>query len=282
MVTKLIVDGNFWQVLLWFIIYCFLGWIWESIYRSIRLRRIINSGFLVGPYIPIYGFGAMLFVILLHFTTNPIELFFIGGISAMVLEYFTSWLLEVIFHARWWDYTGRFGNINGRVTLSSFLAFGFFAMIMPFVHLQVGGIVASIPDPWLEIIVIVMAFFMISDTITTCSGLAKFNKVLYHYQREIDRHTALFLDFIRKGSQSFIMKYTNDKHRDRKVLTYVQRRTIMTFPSFNSTRYPEALKRIEELFATVNQKFKETQYKPEKVKKPRIKKSKTKKKPASS
>lgn len=75
----LIIDGNFWQILLWFFIYCFLGWIWESIYRTIRLRRIINSGFLVGPYIPIYGFGAMLFIILMHFTTRPVELFFIGG-----------------------------------------------------------------------------------------------------------------------------------------------------------------------------------------------------------
>ena len=274
MINNLLVDGNFWQIILSFIIYWVIGWVWESLYRSIRLRRIINSGFLVGPYIPIYGFGAMLFVILLHFTTNPIELFFIGGISAMVLEYFTSWLLEVIFHARWWDYTGRFGNINGRVTLSSFLAFGFFAMVMPYVHQQVSGVVASIPDPWLEIIVIVMAFFMISDTITTCSGLARFNKVLRRYQKEIDRHTARFLDFVRKGRQSFEMRFTKGDHRARSVLTYIQRRTIMTFPSFNSTLYPEAFKRIEELFATVNQKFKDTQYKP--------KKSKTKKKPASS
>ena len=135
----LIIDGNFWQILLWFFIYCFLGWIWESIYRTIRLRRIINSGFLVGPYIPIYGFGAMLFIILMHFTTRLVESLFIGGSLAYALEYVTSWLLEIIFLARWWDYSTRIGNIKGRICLFGFLGFGAAAVIMPHIQTQVGA-----------------------------------------------------------------------------------------------------------------------------------------------
>jgi len=285
----LIIDGDFWQILLWFFIYCFLGWIWESIYRTIRLRRIINSGFLVGPYIPIYGFGAMLFIVLMHFTTRPVELFFIGGSLACTLEYVTSWLLEIIFHARWWDYSTQICNIKGRICLSGFLGFGAAAVIMPYIQTQVGGITANIISPWLQIVDIFIALVILGDTITTCRGLVKFNKVLSRYQKEIDRHTASFLNFVRKGKRSFEMHFTRGRHRPRSVLTFIQRRTIMTFPNFDSTLYPDALKRVEALFATVNQKFKNTQYKPEmekaqkaKAKRKHNTKKSDKKKPASS
>ena len=103
------------ELFIWFIIYSFLGWLWEEIICSIQARKLVSRGFMSGPYCPIYGFGALIYLVLMHFTERPVELFFLGGILACTLEYITSYLMEKLFKARWWDYSKRFLNINGRV-----------------------------------------------------------------------------------------------------------------------------------------------------------------------
>ena len=259
MFNQLIIDGNFWQVCFWFFAYCFLGWIWESAYRTWRLRRIVNSGFLVGPYIPIYGVGGLFYILLLHFTTRPVELFFLGAVIACILEYLTSYAMERIFHARWWDYSEDFGNINGRVTLKAAFAFGLAAVAVPYVQPFVGGLAASIATPWLEIIVITLIFIMAGDLYSTVRDLAKLNKTLKKYQKEIDHHTASFFDIVRKNRHRYQMHMNGGKAND---LTYVQRRTIWTWPGFDSTKYPEALQRLIHFYARVNQRFRDAQYRP--------------------
>ena len=114
----------------WFLIYSVLGWIYESTLRSIIHSRWYNSGFLNGPYIPIYGFGAILDIFLLGGLKDPFEIFLLSGILNCILEYVTSWGMEKLFHARWWDYSGKFLNLNGRVCLLGFLAFGSFATVV--------------------------------------------------------------------------------------------------------------------------------------------------------
>ncbi|MBQ8157129.1 putative ABC transporter permease [Candidatus Saccharibacteria bacterium] len=233
----LVIDGNFFHVAAWFFIYCFLGWLWESAYRSYIHHRPINSGFLVGPYIPIYGFGALLYIGLLHFTTRPVELFFLGGLLACSLEFITSWLLEKIFHARWWDYSERFGNINGRVCVTGYLAFGAFAVLLPIVHRLIGVLVANIASPWLEIGVMAALLIVLGDTTTTVAGLFKFNKVLSRYQKNLSHH-----------------------------LSFIQRRTLRNFPNFNSIKYPEALHLLNEFYLSINRKLKDHQLAPNKTK----------------
>ncbi len=233
----LIIDGDFFHVTAWFFAYCFLGWLWESAYRSCVHRRVINSGFLVGPYIPIYGFGALLYIGLLHFTTRPVELFFLGGLLACSLEFITSWLLEKIFHARWWDYSKRFGNINGRVCIAGYLTFGAFAVLLPIIQRLIGPLVANIASPWLEISVIAVLLIVLGDTATTVAGLLKFNKVLSRYHKSLS-------------------------HR----LSFIQRRTLRNFPNFNSIKYPEAFRLLNEFYLSINQKLKSHQLSPNKTK----------------
>lgn len=103
-----------------FFIYAILGWIIETTLVSIEKRKFVNRGFLIGPYCPIYGFGGLAITILLkNYTKDPIVLFLMAVIICGTLEYFTSYIMEKIFKARWWDYSAKKYNINGRICLEN-------------------------------------------------------------------------------------------------------------------------------------------------------------------
>ena len=88
------------KLFLWFLLYSFCGWVYESILVSCQERRPVNRGFLNGPLCPIYGVGAVSGVVVLGNIRNPLLLFIIGAVGASILEYFTSWAMEKLFHAR--------------------------------------------------------------------------------------------------------------------------------------------------------------------------------------
>lgn len=92
----------------WFWIYCFLGWVWESCYMSVVEGHPVNRGFVTGPFLTIYGFGALsVYLILRPLAGKWLPLFFCGAILATILEFVTAEVLEAVFHTRWWDYTEK-------------------------------------------------------------------------------------------------------------------------------------------------------------------------------
>ena len=108
-----------------FFIYSIAGWIMESVSISIRNKKITNRGFLIGPYCPIYGWGVVLITILLQKYHDDIPAtFFLSILICGTLEYATSYFMEKIFKARWWDYSTRKFNINGRICLETLIPFG--------------------------------------------------------------------------------------------------------------------------------------------------------------
>lgn len=108
-----------------FFIYAILGWIIETTLVSIEKRKFVNRGFLIGPYCPIYGFGGLAITILLkNYTKDPIVLFLMAVIICGTLEYFTSYIMEKIFKARWWDYSTKRFNLNGRICAETMIPFG--------------------------------------------------------------------------------------------------------------------------------------------------------------
>ena len=119
------------QWIMMFYFYCVAGWVWETLYVSIRKKQWINRGFLYGPWLPIYGTGA----ILILFTTLPFAessflIFLIGMISATALEYVTGAVMEHIFHMRYWDYSEEPLNLNGHICLKVSVAWGFFSLFL--------------------------------------------------------------------------------------------------------------------------------------------------------
>lgn len=135
------------QWALFFYLYSFLGWVWESFYVSVRKHRWVNRGFLNGPLLPIYGFGALaVLVFTLPVAQNPALVFFSGMAVATLLEYATGAVMERLFHLRYWDYSRYHWNLNGYISLPSSLCWGAFSLALIFlIHPAVSGLAAAVP-----------------------------------------------------------------------------------------------------------------------------------------
>lgn len=113
------------KYLLIFFVYSIAGWVMESIRVSIRTKKWVNRGFLIGPYLPIYGVGVDLVTLFLEkYVNDVVTMFFMSMIVCGTLEYCTSYVMEKVFHARWWDYSKRFLNLNGRICIETLVPFG--------------------------------------------------------------------------------------------------------------------------------------------------------------
>lgn len=164
---------------LWFLFYSFVGWMYESILVSCQQHRLVNRGFLNGPLCPIYGTGAILGVAILGNVHNPIIIFLISMVGATILEYTTSWVMEQLFHARWWDYSNFRFNLQGRVCLLGALIFGLGGVgvvlgSQPYVE----RVTDMIPLPMLHTLVTVLALITIIDLAVTVAGMLEFEQVL--------------------------------------------------------------------------------------------------------
>lgn len=150
-----------------FFVYSILGWLMEVIRIFIHNGKLVNRGFLIGPYCPIYGHGVLLMTFLLRKYQNDILATFIFSILICgILEYFTSYFMEKIFHARWWDYTNRKFNINGRICLDNLIAFGILGCIILYItNPVILSLLSKIPNVLLHILSGVLFVVYIADNI---------------------------------------------------------------------------------------------------------------------
>lgn len=153
------------QWLLFFYIYCFIGWCFESTVVSINQKKFVNRGFVRGPFLPIYGSGAIVILI----ATLPIQdnclLTFLGGAAAAtLLEYVTGVCMEALFQVRYWDYSQKKFQFQGHICLSSTLAWGALSILMVnAVHLPIERFVLCIPEQLLNGIVFVFTAVFAAD-----------------------------------------------------------------------------------------------------------------------
>lgn len=152
-----------------FVLYAMMGWIMEIIVCSISENKLVDRGFLIGPYCPIYGVGAITIIFLLHpFTYDPLLIFLFSSIFCAIIEYSTSYIMEKLFNARWWDYSEQLLNLNGRITLKNTIAFGLLGLLLLFfINPSISNIVNKIPDSRLIIITIIIIIMMTIDAIVT-------------------------------------------------------------------------------------------------------------------
>lgn len=135
------------QWLLFFFLYSFLGWIWESGYVSVRKHRWVNRGFMHGPMLPLYGSGAVsVLIITLPVRENLPLVFIMGMIGATLLEFFTGMIMESLFHVRYWDYSHLKFNIKGYICPVASLCWGVFSIMMvKVVHIPIEEVILKIP-----------------------------------------------------------------------------------------------------------------------------------------
>ena len=164
--------------ILFFFIYSFLGWCLEVICKLISEKRFINRGMLIGPICPIYGYGVLIMTLLLQdYLKEPITLFILIIVSCSILEYFTSYFLEKIYHTRWWDYTNRKFNINGRICLETMIPFGVLGiLIMNYGNPLVFRFLNLFSNTTICIVSIILLITYMMDNIISC-------KIIYNIQR---------------------------------------------------------------------------------------------------
>lgn len=154
---RLTYQYTFIQWLLFFFIYCFLGWVWESCYVSAKNREWINRGFLHGPMLPIYGSGAIIVLLCTIGVRDQVILIFIFGMTgATILEYVTGACMERLFRVRYWDYSHMPLNLKGYICLPVSLGWGVFSvLLMRVIHVPIENLVLQIPERIAEVVSVV-------------------------------------------------------------------------------------------------------------------------------
>lgn len=170
----------------------------ESAYVSVTRRKLTNRGFLRGPFLPLYGSGAiMMLVVAMPFQDNIVMVYVAGCIGATVLEYVTGVLMEALFKIRYWDYTEYPLNFQGRVCLGTTLAWGLLTVLLTkILHVPVEGVVLRIPDKallgvTLVVTVIFFADFALSfkaavDLREILKRMEQARKEMVHIQKRLD------------------------------------------------------------------------------------------------
>ena len=166
--------------LLFFFFYAFIGWCAEVAFAAWKSRRFVNRGFLNGPVCPIYGLGVSLAVQLLSPYQSSIPLLFVVSvILCTALEWFTGFLLEKLFHSKWWDYSHLPLNLNGYVCLPFSLLWGVACvLIVKIIHPLVYQMLALIPVPLGVVLLVIFCAVLAADLAVTASSILKLNRQL--------------------------------------------------------------------------------------------------------
>ncbi|MGN0342279.1 MAG: hypothetical protein ACI4DO_05750 [Roseburia sp.] len=171
---------TFYDVVWIFIIYAFLGWCTEVAYAALEHGKFVNRGFLNGPYCPIYGCGVLIVVILLTpLKSNGLILFAGSFLLTSVLEFVTGFVMEKIFHNKWWDYSNEHFNIMGYVCLKFSILWGLACtFIVLILHPVIYGFIHIIPKIIGIVLISIILICFIVDLVVTVSTIIKFNRRL--------------------------------------------------------------------------------------------------------
>lgn len=157
------------QWLFFFFFYSFFGWCYESAYVSIKDKKLVNRGFIRGPFLPLYGTGAiMMLVVSMPFQDNIVFTYLAGCVGATILEYVTGVTMEALFKVRYWDYSNMKFNFQGHICLGATLLWGAMTVLMTrMVHKPVERLAFWLPESALTVVtMIVLVYFIVDFTLS--------------------------------------------------------------------------------------------------------------------
>ncbi|MBE6034582.1 MAG: hypothetical protein E7222_07750 [Clostridiales bacterium] len=229
------------RYIFWLFFYSVIGWVYETILCSVNEKRWINRGFLNGPYCPVYGFGAILDLLVLNDVKGIFMLFLLGAVLTCTLEYFTSWVMEELFQTRWWDYSERKFNFNGRICLAGAMVFGIFTVLLiRILHPEVSGLTNYAPHSFLVAFALIMIPIFIIDCSVTIINVLGFNKKLKIVSIKLQLNEI-------KNQLSQLVEIKMLMRR----LNVQERRLLRAFPRVRSILYNDTLQLIKEAFQNV-------------------------------
>lgn len=208
------------QLLWFFLVYAFLGWLGETALAAARKGRLINRGFLSAPFSPVYGLASVLFALFLpELREDPIFLFLLGMILATALELLTGVLLERIFRQKWWDYSDERWNFQGYICLKYSLIWGVLAVLSLFVfNPLLTRLIALIPRPLGNLLLLILFILLAIDFLGSWAALVQLNGALKE-PTEISRRWKRISNAL-----------------DNAVTRYIQRRMARAYPNLEKER----------------------------------------------
>lgn len=237
------------KILMYFIIYSFFGWVMESVLKTWLQKKPVNSGFLYGPFCPIYGFGAIImFLFLQGFKEKPVLLFVIAFFILSLWEYIVGWALEKIFHTKYWDYTENKFNIKGRVCLMNSLFWGFLGVVfIRYMHPYIIARVDVINQTELVILTVILITIMLVDAIISAIkvndisiSLEKLKEITDSIKEKLEE-----LDKKQINKESIQQTIEDLKYKQTKIKRRLLRRTNRLKKAF-PTMKSDAIEKINE------------------------------------
>jgi len=233
------------NLLFYFLLYSFLGWCLESIYKTILEKKIINSGFLYGPFCPIYGFGAIIMILILQrLSNNIICIFIIGMIILTIWEYLVGVILEKIFKTKYWDYSDKKFNIHGRICLKNSIYWGVLgAVFTMIIHPFVIDKLAKLPTNIIMYTTIMLYMIIFVDATTTITRILFIDKKIQRLS-EISDTIKEKIQELKKSDkrenryeenvQKMIIQLKKEQTRIKTKLYKLAKRLKEAFPSMQS------------------------------------------------
>ena len=238
-----------------FIAYSVIGWIYESTICSINEKKLINRGFLNGPLCPVYGCGALVVIFFLNNKTDDVFILFMSGaILTCIVEYLTSYILEKLFNAKWWDYSDKKFNLNGRICLLGAAVFGILTvLVIKFIHPFIYKIISDFSPIALYITSFIIFIILISDIIFTVYHLLLLNGRLAEIQAKISDYKEEQKLLGEKAKKTFSQwlethyySIEKIKYQIGKIQKLQYKRIFKAFPKLNYTKNKEAFEHIKE------------------------------------
>ncbi len=228
------------RILCYFFAYAVLGYIVEVLYCSIPQKRFVNRGFLYGPYLPIYGFGALFVVYSFSSWADSPLLVFLGAFfGTSMLEYASSMLLEYVFHAKLWDYSTYRANLHGRVCLLNSTLFGLLSLFVFYVlHPRIIRMVGLLDDTGIDVLAKMIVLVLSIDATSSILSMAAFQKQVVEFRirvKEIEEriHLISTMNGI-KALEAFSGKLDTELEELRSRLNASAQRILDAFPSITS------------------------------------------------
>lgn len=172
-----------WLFLFYF--YCFFGWCFESVYVSLKEHRFINRGFMRGPFLPLYGSGAvMMMLVIVPCHGNPILIYLAGCIGATALELITGITMEAIFKVKYWDYSYKKLHYKGYICLSSTIAWGALTLLMNYcLQPFVAGLMKRLPDQVIDYATLFLTFWICLDFVLSFKAAMDLRNILLRMEK---------------------------------------------------------------------------------------------------
>lgn len=252
----------------WFaflIIYSFLGWCIESTIVSVSKRKLVNRGFLTGPFLPIYGFGALTILIsTLLVKDNYVLVYLCGMTAATILEYVTGALMEAIFNMRYWDYSKKKFNINGYICLRSSLFWGVLSVLLVcFIHIPIASFLDELPPLGLKAVLAVAGVLVSVDAVHAFKKALDFQKLLTYETvlrkelSEVTQHIAelkdTFEELANEKQREYIAKQEQrlqhivlELNAAKTKLIKFNMASLKSFPTATSEKFDDVLEEVKE------------------------------------